>query len=59
MVISKCTGTACEKASKCLRYTIEALPKYQPWIVQQVSVPDTTKCRFFISNEEKDNGSED
>lgn len=47
-VYSKCTGTAYEKASKCLRYTIEALPRYQPWMIMSVSIPDTTKYRLYL-----------
>lgn len=53
-VFSKCNGTNCPKKSQCYRFTVEALPKYQPWLVQQVSVPDPIKeCRFYIDNEEK------
>ena len=47
-VYSKCRGTDCTKRDSCLRYTVQALPKYQPWLVQIVSVPDTNKCRFYI-----------
>ena len=52
---SKCQGTNCPRKELCYRYLVEAAPKYQPWLVQQVSVPDVDKCRFFINNEEKIN----
>lgn len=54
---SKCYGVSCDKRNSCIRYTSEARPKWQAYIIQQVSVPDTSKCRFFISNEEKENGN--
>lgn len=57
MTLSKCTGTACEKSSKCLRYTIEALQRYQPWICMETSIKDPKVCKFFINNEEKENVS--
>lgn len=50
---SKCHGVKCGKRDSCIRYTSEARPKWQAYIIQQVSVPDTSKCRFFINNEEK------
>lgn len=56
-VFSKCSGTNCPKKSQCYRFTVEALSKYQPWLVQQVSVHDPDKCRFFIDNQEKTNAS--
>lgn len=52
-VFSKCTGTNCSKRDSCFRYTVESLPKYQPWLVESVSIPDPEKCRFHINNEEK------
>lgn len=51
-VYSKCAGTDCARKSLCLRFTVPPLTKYQPWLVQIVSVPDTSKCRFFLSNED-------
>lgn len=52
-VYSKCHGTDCPKKSQCYRFTVEALSKYQPWLVQQVSVPCPEKCRFFIDNSQE------
>ena len=54
-VFSKCHGIDCPKKSQCYRFTVEALPKYQPWLVQQVSVPDVNACKFYIDNQEKMN----
>lgn len=52
-VYSKCPGTDCLKRGSCLRFTVPALAKYQPWLVQIVSVPDTKVCKWFIDNSEK------
>ena len=52
-VYSKCQGTDCLKRDSCLRFTVPPLVKYQPWLVQIVSVPDTKACKFFIDNGEK------
>ena len=52
-VYSKCLGTDCLKRDSCLRFTVPPLAKYQPWLVQIVSVPDTSKCKYFIDNGEK------
>lgn len=54
-VFSKCSGTNCPKKSQCYRFTVEALPKYQPWLCMEVSVKQVDDCKFFISNEEKTN----
>lgn len=52
-VFSKCVGTNCPKKSECYRFTVEALPRYQPWICMEVSVKQVDDCKFFISKEEK------
>lgn len=52
-VYSKCLGTDCARKSLCLRFTVPTLAKYQPWLVQIVSVPDTKVCKFFLDNTEK------
>lgn len=55
-VFSKCSGTNCSKRDSCFRYTVQPLPKYQPWLVESVSIPDPEKCKWFIdSTEEKNN----
>lgn len=53
MDISKCHGVNCPKRDSCLRFTAEARPKWQAYIIQQVSVPFPESCKFFWSNEEK------
>lgn len=49
----KCTGAAatktpCNRKETCLRYTQEALPRHQAWLIECVSIPDVNKCKFFI-----------
>lgn len=56
-VYSKCLGTNCSKRDSCFRYTVQPLPKYQPWLVESVSIPEPEKCKWFIDNEEKQNES--
>lgn len=51
VVLSKCEGTDCKKKSTCLRYTLEPLPKWQPYLVMSVSIKDVDACRWHISNE--------
>ena len=49
MSLSKCEGTDCTKRTACKRFLIKPLPRYQPWMVQRVSIPDPEKCRFYIN----------
>lgn len=55
--LSKCYGVGCDKRETCRRYTDEAKVKWQPYLIQQVSVPDPKLCRFYVSNEENNHGS--
>lgn len=48
---SKCLGTNCLKRDSCFRYNVESLPKYRPWLVESVSIPDPEKCKWYIPNE--------
>lgn len=51
MTISKCKGTDCLKKTDCLRYTVEPVPKFQPWMIMEVAIKDTSKCVYFMRNE--------
>lgn len=51
--IALCKGIDCPRKDICLRHTQPPRAKWQAWIIQQVSVPDTSVCKFFISNENK------
>ena len=46
-----CKGLDCPRKLQCTRHTQTPRPKFQAYIIQQVSVPDPSKCRFFIDNE--------
>lgn len=48
MTISKCDGTDCTKRDTCRRFTIEPLPRYQPYICMAVSIKNVEECRFYI-----------
>lgn len=51
MVVSKCKGTDCLKKTDCHRYTVEPVPKFQPWMIMEVSIKEIDKCTFFMNNE--------
>lgn len=48
-------GTDCLKRDSCLRYTQAPRIKWQSYLVMSVSVKDVELCKYFISNEEKEN----
>lgn len=51
-----CKGIDCPRKLQCRRHIQAPRPKFQAYIIQQVSVPNPSKeCRWLIDNMEKDN----
>lgn len=52
-----CPGTDCKKRDKCLLYTTPPTEKYQAWFTMSCSIKNVDECKFFKSNEDKENAS--
>lgn len=54
----KCEGTGCNAKESCERYTRPPLPRYQAFLCMVVACKNPNDgCKWFISNEEKNNVS--